>query len=98
MKVHQEQITNQHFQVVVNNPSNKIGKIYGLFPKKCNGPTYDLRSQKIFDQHKPKTKRFADTGTSAVSELPVRLKAGKIFLFEARKSYFLSVISGYNVK
>ena len=38
------------------------------------------------------------TGTSALSALPVRLKAGEIFLFAKRKSYFLSVISGYNVK
>ena len=38
------------------------------------------------------------TGTSALSALPVRLKAGEIFLFANRKSYFLSVISGYNVK
>ena len=38
------------------------------------------------------------TGTSALSALPVRLKAGKIFLFANRKSYFLSVISGYSVK
>ena len=38
------------------------------------------------------------TGTSALSALPVRLKAGAIFLFANRKSYFLSEISGYNVK
>ena len=38
------------------------------------------------------------TGTSALSALPVRLKAGEIFLFANRKSYFLSVISGYSVK
>ena len=38
------------------------------------------------------------TGTSALSALPVRLKAGEIFLFANRKSYFLSVILGYNVK
>ena len=38
------------------------------------------------------------TGTSALSALPVRLKAGEIFLFGNRKSYFLSVISGYNIK
>ena len=38
------------------------------------------------------------TGTSALSPLPVRLKAGEIFLFANRKSYFLSVILGYNVK
>ena len=38
------------------------------------------------------------TGTSALSALPVRLKAGEIFLFANRKSYFLSVISSYNVK
>ena len=38
------------------------------------------------------------TGTSALSALPVRLKAGEIFLSANRKSYFLSVISGYNVK
>ena len=38
------------------------------------------------------------TGTSALSALPERLKAGEIFLFANRKSYFLSVISGYNVK
>ena len=37
------------------------------------------------------------TGTSALSALPVRLKAGEIFLFANRKSYFLSEISGYNV-
>ena len=36
------------------------------------------------------------TGTSALSALPVRFKAGEIFLFANRKSYFLSVISGYN--
>ena len=38
------------------------------------------------------------TGTSALSALQVRSKAGEIFLFANRKSYFLSVISGYNVK
>ena len=38
------------------------------------------------------------TGTSALSALPVRLKAGEIFLSANRKSYFLSVISGYSVK
>ena len=38
------------------------------------------------------------TGTSALSALPVRMKAREIFLFVNRKSYFLSVISGYNVK
>ena len=38
------------------------------------------------------------TGTSALSALPVRLKAAEIFLFENRKYYFLSVISGYDVK
>ena len=38
------------------------------------------------------------TGTSALSALPVRLKAGEIFHFANRKSYFLFVISGYNVK
>ena len=38
------------------------------------------------------------TGTSALSALPGRLKAGEIFLFANRKSYFLSVILGYNVK
>ena len=38
------------------------------------------------------------TGTSVLSALPVRLKAGKIFLFANWKSFFLSVISGYNVK
>ena len=38
------------------------------------------------------------TGTSAFSALPVLLKAGEIFLFANRKSYFLSVISGYSVK
>ena len=37
------------------------------------------------------------TGTSALSAFPVRLKAGEIFLSVNRKSYFLSVISGYNV-
>ena len=58
MKLHQEQITKQLFQLVVNNLSNKI---YGLLPKKCNGPTYNLRKQKIIDLHKTKTKRFADT-------------------------------------
>ena len=36
--------------------------------------------------------------TSALSALPVRLNAGEIFLFANRKCYFLSVISGYNVK
>ena len=38
------------------------------------------------------------TGTSALSALPVRLKAGEILCFANRKSYFLSVISGYSVK
>ena len=38
------------------------------------------------------------TGTSAISALSVRLKAGEIFLFASRKSYFLSVISGFNAK
>ena len=57
-RAHQEQITNQLFQLVVNNPSNKI---YGLLPKKCNRPSYNLRRQNIFDLHKTKTKRFADT-------------------------------------
>ena len=38
------------------------------------------------------------TGTSALSAHPVRLKAGEIFLFANRKSYFLSEISGDNVK
>ena len=38
------------------------------------------------------------TGTRALSALPERLKAGEIFLVANRKSYFLSVISGYNVK
>ena len=38
------------------------------------------------------------TGTSPLSALPVRLKTGEIFLFANRKSYFLSEISGYNVK
>ena len=38
------------------------------------------------------------TGTSALSALPVRLKAGEIFLFANRESYFLSVISGYYVQ
>ena len=51
LRVHQDQITNQPFQLVVNNPSNKI---YGLLRKKCNSPTYNLRRQKIFDQHKTK--------------------------------------------
>ena len=37
-------------------------------------------------------------GTSALSALPVHFKAGEIFLFANRKSYFLSVIPGYNVK
>ena len=41
---------------------------------------------------------WSRTGTSALSALPVRFKAGEIFLFANRKSYFLSVISGYNVK
>ena len=59
MRVHQEQLTKQLFQLqVVNNPSETI---YGLLPKKCNGPTYHLRRQKIFDLHKTKTKRFADS-------------------------------------
>ena len=58
MRVHREHITNQLFHLVVNNPSNKI---YGLLPKKCNRPTYNLRRRKIFDQHKTKTKGFADT-------------------------------------
>ena len=52
---------NTGFTVVVNNSSNKI---YGLLPKKCNGPTYNLRKQKIIDLHKTdktKTTRFADT-------------------------------------
>ena len=55
---HQEQITKQLFQLVVNNPFNKI---YGYLPNKCKGPTYSLRRKKIFDLHKTKTKRFADT-------------------------------------
>ena len=39
------------------------------------------------------------TGTSALSALPASLKAGEIFFFFAnRKSYILSVISGYSVK
>ena len=38
------------------------------------------------------------TGTNALSVLPVRLKAGEIFLFANRKPFFLSVISGYNIK
>ena len=54
----QKQITKQLFHLVVNNPLNKI---YGLLPKKCKGPTYNLRRQKIFDLHKTKTKIFADT-------------------------------------
>ena len=41
---------------------------------------------------------LSKTGTSALSALPVRLKAGENFLFANRKSYFLSVISGYSVK
>ena len=42
IKVHQEQnlITKQLLQLVSNNPSKKI---YGLLPKKCNGPTYNFR-------------------------------------------------------
>ena len=35
---------------------------------------------------------------SALSALPVRLRAGEIFLFANRKSYFVSVISSYIVK
>ena len=58
MGVHREHITNQLFHLVVNNPSNKI---YSLLAKKCNRPTYNLRRQKVFDQHKTKTKGFADT-------------------------------------
>ena len=44
IKVHQEQnlITKQLLQLVANNPSKKI---YGLLPKKCNGPTYNFRRQ-----------------------------------------------------
>ena len=38
------------------------------------------------------------TGTNALSALPVSFKAGEIFLFANRKSYFLSVISGHSVK
>ena len=38
------------------------------------------------------------TGTSALSVLPVRSKASRIFLFANRKFYFLSVISAYSVK
>ena len=41
---------------------------------------------------------LSKTGTSALSAFPVRLKAGEIVLFANRKSYFLSVISGYSVK
>ena len=52
MRVHHEQITNQLFQSVVNNPSNKI---HSLLPKKCSNPAY-----KVFDLHKTKTKKFAD--------------------------------------
>ena len=35
---------------------------------------------------------------SALSALPVRLKAGEILFFANQKSYFVSVISGYIVK
>ena len=35
---------------------------------------------------------------SALSALPVRLKAGEIFFFANQKSYFVSVISGYIAK
>ena len=38
------------------------------------------------------------TDTSALSALPVRSKAGEIFLFANRKFYFLSVISACSVK
>ena len=41
---------------------------------------------------------WSRTGTSALSALPVRLKAGEILFFANRKSYFLSVISGYSVR
>ena len=58
MRVHHEQITNQLFQSVVNNPCNKI---HSLLPKKCSNPAYNLRRHKVFDLHKTKTKRFADT-------------------------------------
>ena len=59
MRIHQKQITNPLFKLVVNNPSNKI---YELVPKKCNGLTYNLRIiRKIYDLHKTKTTRFADT-------------------------------------
>ena len=54
MKVHQEQITKQLFQLVVNNPSNKI---YGLLPKKCNRPTYNLRRQKTYTKLKQRDLR-----------------------------------------
>ena len=54
MRAHQEQITNQLFQLVVNNPSNKI---YGLLPKKCNRPTYNLRRQKTYTKLKQRDLR-----------------------------------------
>ena len=39
------------------------------------------------------------TGTSALSALPVRsVRPAKFPFLQNRKSYFLSVISGYNVK
>ena len=50
-------------------------------------------------------KRFAPhvwcgvkTGVIALFSLPLGLNASEIFLFANRKSYFLSVISGCNVK
>ena len=70
IRVHQKQITKQLFQLVVNNPFNKI---YGLLPKKCNGPTYNLRRQKIFDLHKTKTKRFVDTFIRKSSSMAINV-------------------------
>ena len=68
MRVHHEQITNHLFQSVVNNPSNKI---HNLLSKKCSNPAYNLRRHKVFDLHKTKTKRFADTFINKSSSMAI---------------------------
>ena len=52
---------NDQIEEFVNKASRKRyppSNIYGLLPKKCDRPTYNLRIQKIFDLHKTNTKRF----------------------------------------
>ena len=85
MRVHHEQISNQLFQSVVNNP---FYKIHGLLPKKCNRPSYNLRRQKILDLHKTKTKRFADTFIN---------KSSSMVIYSWLTGYILRSFLNYNV-